>query len=204
MKTFKQLLQQRTSVSRYQAGNPLDASVIEDLIEQAALAPSAYNLQNWRFIAVSSDGQKQALHQAAYQQPQILDAATTIIVIGTLNAHQALPEVLQLSVDAGIMPDNVAQGWVAAATSSHQHDPQVQRDEAIRSASMAAMNLMLAATDMGIDNGAMGGFDAEQLAITFNLSDNDVPVMLITLGKASEQAWSQKVRRPVADLLQQV
>lgn len=105
MKTFKQLLQQRTSVSRYQAGNPLDASVIEDLIEQATLAPSAYNLQNWRFIAVSSDGQKHALHQAAYQQPQILDAATTIIVIGTLNAHQALPEVLQLSVDAGIMPD---------------------------------------------------------------------------------------------------
>lgn len=116
------------------------------LILATPLAPSAYNLQNWRFIAVSSDERKQALHQVAYQQPQILDAAATIIVIGTLNAHQTLPEVLQLSVDAGIMPGDVAQGWVAAATSSHQNAPQAQRDEAIRSASMAAMNLMLAAS----------------------------------------------------------
>lgn len=196
------LLQQRVSTGRYDPDFEIDDQTITELIRQTILTPSAYNLQNWRFIAVKSEEQKQALHQASYQQPQILDAAVTFIVVGQLNAHKQLAAALQPSVDAELMPQTAADGWVAVATQTHEGNPQLQMDEAFRSASLAAMTLMLAAEDMGFATGPMSGFVREQVQQAFNLSEDDIPVMLVTVGKAANKSWSQKKRRPVEKVLE--
>ncbi len=196
------LLQQRVSTGRYDPDFEIDNETITELIRQTTLAPSAYNLQNWRFIAVKSAQQKEALHQASYQQPQVLDAAVTFIVVGQLNAHKQLAVALQPSVEAGLVPQTAADSWVTAATQSHEGNPQLQMDEAFRSASLAAMTLMLAAEDMGFATGPMSGFVREQVQQAFNLSEDDIPVMLITVGKATNKSWGQKKRWPVDKVLE--
>ncbi|WP_261844388.1 nitroreductase family protein [Aliamphritea ceti] len=202
LQSFTALMENRISTGRYQSGQSLDQQSIETLIRLTSLSPSAYNLQNWRFIAVQSAEAKARLQAQAYGQPQIASAAVTFIICGTLNAHRQLHTALQPSVDSGILPAKVQQSWVDAATQTHTDNPQLQRDEAFRSASLAAMTLMLAAESMGLAAGPMSGFDAEGLNKAFQLDTDEVPVMLVTVGYPEKESnRQQKRRKPVADVL---
>jgi nitroreductase len=195
------LIETRTSTTRYQAGRELPAAVIRQLVQLATRAPSAYNLQNWTFIAVHSAAAKARLHAQAYEQRQVLDPSVTFILCGTLAAHRGLAQALQPSLDAGILPQRTLDGWVATASETHAGNPQLQRDEALRSASLAAMTLMLAAQGMGLASGAMSGFDSAGVAGAFGLTADELPVMLVTVGYPDAGNWPQKMRKPLAEVL---
>ncbi len=191
----------RTSVGRYDPEKSLDQKVIENLVRMATTAPSAFNLQNWRFIAVQSAEAKTRLKAVAFGQKPVSDAAVTFIVCGQLEAHRQLFRVLQPSVDRGIISSDMQQTWTDMATASHANNPQHQRDEAIRSASLAAMTLILSAQGMGLASGAIGGFDPGGVSEAFNLGANDLPVLLVTVGFPAEGNWPQKPRKSLEEVL---
>lgn len=195
------LLEARISADKFQASRDLSDDDIGELVRLATLAPSAFNFQNWRFIAVRSPEAKQRLKAVAYGQQKIVDAAVTFIVCGTLQAHLQLQQALAPSVEAGILAPALVDGWVSAAGSAHSANPQLQRDEAMRSASLAAMTLMLAAQGMGLASCPMSGFDAGGVAREFALSADEVPVMLVAVGDADDGNWPRKRRKPLAQVL---
>ena len=137
--SIEYIINSRTSVGRYDREKSLDRPVIEKLVRMATTAPSAFNLQNWRFIAVQSAGAKEQLRALSYGQKPVSDAAVTFIVCGQLEAHRQLYRNLQPAVDRGIITRDLQQTWTDMATNSHEGNPQLQRDEAIRSASLAAI-----------------------------------------------------------------
>lgn len=47
----------------------------------------------------------------------------------------------------------------------------------------------------------MIGFDADAVHREFELSENEVPVMLLSIGPERQGNWAQKPRRPVAEVL---
>lgn len=188
-------------MNRFQPDRPLGDDVIGALVNQATKAPSAYNFQNWRFIAVRSANAKARLKSAAYGQQKVVDASVVFIVCGRLAAHTQLATALRPSVEARIMEQRAADGWVAQAAAAHEGNPALQRDEAIRSASLAAMTLMLAAQGMGLDSCAMGGFDAAQVSRDFHLDATELPVMIVAVGYAQPGNWPQKPRKQLAEVL---
>ncbi len=204
MNSIRTLLEQRTSVNHFDTRRPVDEAQITELVRLATLSPSAYNFQNWKFIAVRDAAAKERLKAAAYGQQKVVDAPVTFIVCGTLNAHRRLAQVLQPSLDAGILNADVVKAWVSMAQGSHEGNPQLQRDEALRSASLAAMTLMLAAQDQGLVTGPMSGFDPAAVAQAFGLTADEVPVMLVTVGYAADGNWAQKPRRAVREVLEVV
>jgi nitroreductase len=195
------LIETRVSTGRYQSDRELSEQDVTELVRLATRAPSAYNMQNWKFIAVTSDVAKARLHTLCYGQQQVLDAPVTFIICGTLAAHEGLSRALQPSVAAGILSQSTLEGWVAAAHASHPGNPQLQRDEALRSASLAAMTLMLAAQGMGLSSGPMSGFDSQGVAREFALAANEVPVILVTVGYPAPGNWPQKPRKPLHEVL---
>ncbi len=199
---IQQAIESRMSVNHFEPNRPLSDDVINALIAQAARAPSAYNMQNWRFLAVRSEQSKSRLQSVAYGQQKVVDASVSFIVCGVLAAHKQLAEALQPSVDASIMTQRMVDGWVAQASSAHEGNPVVQRDEAIRSASLAAMTLMLAAHGMGLGSCAMVGFDAARLSEAFNLGPAELPALIVTVGYPLAGSWPQKPRRPVPQILE--
>ncbi len=199
-----ELLENRSTTGRFQPHRPLPDGVIENLIHLATRAPSAFNLQNWRFIAVESEEAKSRLQAVAYGQQQVKDASVTFIVIGQTEAYPHLFARLQPAVDAGQLPAGVQRGWSDMATGAHENNLQLQRDEAFRSASLAAMVLMLAANETGYASGALSGFDPAAVSAAFGLSPHDVPVLLVTVGYPAEGNWPQKPRRPVREVLERV
>ncbi|WP_426107469.1 nitroreductase family protein [Massilia sp. TSP1-1-2] len=138
----------------------------------------------------------------SFGQQQVADAPVTFIICGTLSAHEGLADALQPSVDAGVMDQTVFDAWLSQARRAHADNPQLQRDEAIRSASLAAMTLMLAAQGMGMSTGSMGGFDALGVSRECGLAPCEIPVMLVTAGYVSDGNWPQKPRKPLHKVLQ--
>lgn len=195
------LIEQRISANRFDTSHDLADADISRLVQLATRAPTAYNLQNWRFIAVRTPGAKARLRAVAQDQAKVQEAAVCFIVCGVLADPEALAERLQPSVDAGFMPAAMAQGWLQAAQQQYA-SAQAVRDEALRSASFGAMTLMHAAQALGLASCAMTGFDAEGVAASFGLASEEVPVMLVTVGRAAPGNWPQKPRRPLDQVLE--
>lgn len=75
-------IKQRSSTNIFDASRGITDERIGELISLATLAPTAFNLQNWRFIAVRTVAEKIRLRKLAYDQAKVSDAAVTFIVCG--------------------------------------------------------------------------------------------------------------------------
>jgi nitroreductase len=202
MSDIANIIKSRISANSYDNERSLSDQQVAELIELATHAPTAFNLQNWKFLAVRSAEAKARLLPLAWGQQKIVDAAVTFIVCGTLNPHETLPSALKPTLDAGIIDQAIYDMWVGAAEGMYKENPQLQRDEAIRSGSLAAMTLMLAAKGQGLVSTPMIGFDQSAVAKEFGLSDLEIPVMLVTVGYPGATNWPQKPRKAVNDVLQ--
>lgn len=196
------LIERRVSANRYDPEHVLTDEEIAALVRLATRAPTAFNLQNWRFIAVRAPEAKEKLRELAYGQGKVADAAVTFIICGSRPDHTTLLERLRPFVDSGFMPAAMAEGWRDSVRAAYGNDPGAARDEAIRSATLGAAMLMVAAEAMGFASGPMVGFDAQAVAREFGLADDEIPVMLLPVGRAAPGNWPQKPRRPLSEVLQ--
>lgn len=197
-----QALEERRTANLYDPSHRIDDAQIQELVRLATKAPTSFNLQNWRFIAVRTPEAKARLRPLAWDQPKITDAAVTFIVCGQLADPAVLPDRLAPSVQAGFMPAAVLDMLHGAAQGLYAGQPQLQRDEAIRSATFGASALMQAAQAMGWGSTPMIGFDAAAVAQAFGLAADEVPALLVAVGAALPANWPQKPRRPVAQVLE--
>ena len=195
-----EIIKHRISANKFDTSKKLTEGEIKELVSYATEAPSAFNIQHWRLVAVTQQEEKERLKAVAYNQQKVADAAVTFIVLGDLRGYEKLGEILQPFVDSGNMPQGMADGWVQT-TAGMYSNPQLARDEAIRGASLAAMTLMLAAEAKGLVSGPMIGFDPEGVKQAFGISDRYVPVMLLTVGYAAEGNWPRKPRLSVDEVL---
>ena len=201
MSTVIDAIRQRTSANNFDPTHVMSREEITELVSLATESPSSFNMQNWRFIAVTSPEAKQRLKAAAFNQPKVGDAAVTFVVVGEVGGHQHLPRLIKPMLDAGAINQAAYDGWIGMANGLYEGKDQFQRDEAIRSASLASMTLMLAATGKGYVSGAMIGFDPAAVSAECGLAANEVPVMLIAVGRPAAGNWPRKVRRSIDEVL---
>ena len=83
----------------------------------------------------------------------------------------------------------------------YENKAQLQRDEAIRSASLAAMTLMFGAVTRGWDTCPMIGFDPDAVSKILELDDSHIPVMLLTLGFRKEDPRPRSSRRAISEVV---
>lgn len=193
-------IRHRVSANRFDPAKPLSRVDIEELVSYATQAPSSFNLQHWRFVAVTEQSDKERLKAVAYGQHKVVDAAVTFVVLGDLEAHTKAAEILGQAVKAGIFDQATADQMIGMAGVMYA-DPAAQRDEAIRSASLAAMTLMLAAEAKGFVSGPMVGFDPQALQQEFQIPERYLPVMLIAIGHSGPGNWPRKPRLLLDEVL---
>ncbi|MDK1388789.1 nitroreductase family protein [Sinorhizobium sp. 8-89] len=191
----------RSAAKYYDPAATLSDDQIRDLAQIGTSAPTSFHLQNWRFIAVRTAEAKARLRPIAWNQPAITDAAVTFIIIGQLADASTVPARLAPVVEAGIMPAHLVPEWEAPARGLYDDQPQRQRDEAVRSATFGAAAIIYAARSLGLGSTPMIGFDDEAVHREFGLADDEIPVMLLTVGPERAGNWPQKPRMPVADVL---
>ena len=197
-------IKHRVSANAFDTTKPLSKAEIEELVSYALEAPSSFNIQHARFIAVVDTVQKEKLKALSWNQQKVADAAVTFIILGDTLAHEKLPELMGRALQAGLIDQGVADWFVSGAAGfySNYSNTQLVRDEVIRSASFAAMNLMLAADAKGLASGPMIGFDSAGVQKAFNIPERYVPVLTLAVGYAKEAGnWPRKPRLTVAETL---
>jgi len=192
----------RSAAKYYDTAARLSDDQIRELVRIGTTAPTSFHLQNWRFIAVRTPEAKARLRPIAWDQPAITEAAVTFIVCGQLVETSVIPERLAPVVEAGIMPPAMVPDWEIPARNLYMAYPQRRRDEAVRTATFGAAAMVYAARSLGLGSTPMIGFDAEAVHREFGLAEDEVPVMLLSIGAERPGNWPQKPRRPVAEVLE--
>src|ERR1700675_1618169 len=100
-----------------------------ELVRLAPFPPTAFHLQNWRFIAVRSPEAKARLRAVAADQPKVTEAAVTFIMVGELAVADVMADRLAGSVAAGFMPVEMGPGWEGAAKNPFFRKPQTPHGE---------------------------------------------------------------------------
>lgn len=192
---FADVLQQRRSIRTYKTDHPISDAELRALFELVRLSPSASNLQHWRFVVIRAPDAKTQLRAAAFGQEQIETSSATIVVIGKLDAHRDAPRIY---ADTS---KQVQQAVLPSIEKFYGDNAPLQRDEAVRSASFAAMSLMLAAQDMGFATGPMIGFDPAAVSELIELDADHIPVMLIVIGRQQGDIRPRSMRLPVSEIV---
>ncbi|OEH92681.1 nitroreductase family protein [Bacillus solimangrovi] len=192
------VINERHAIRVYDPTVKIDRKELNDMIQEAAKAPSAWNLQHWKFFVLDEDEMKKTLLPIAYNQQQVVDASAVIVILGDLEANKNVERVYDEAVQIGIMTEEIKKNIVDQINGAYQ-SPQVAHDSAICNPSLAAMQLMLIAKARGYDTCSMAGYDSEQLVKTFNIPKRYLPVMLLSIGKRAEDAH-KTTRFPVEDI----
>lgn len=193
--TVTEALKLRRSVHSYDTDRDVSDDQLRELLGTATLAPSSFNLNPWRFIVVRSEEGKRALYEASLNQKHILEAPVVLIVLGKIDAHEDVDLFVEDWIEKGYYPDDshlrVVSGRFYGA------NPTIQRDEAIRSTSIMAGMMMLAATERGLGSSAIIGFKPPAVIEHFQIPENHMPVMLMTLGYEKTPPPERVMRLPL-------
>lgn len=179
------VIRERQSIRSYDPSWKISEQEIKEMIGEAVLAPSSSNLQPWRFLVVQDQTQKEKLLPIANGQKQIVEASATIVLLGDLEAYKQADKIYSHAVEAG-MPEEFKNSYLPRIVEFYSKlNPEAARGIALVDGGLVAMQFMLVAKARGYDTVPIGGFSAEQLIKEFNIPAQYVPVMLISVGKAT-------------------
>lgn len=203
MSTFTDLVQARRSAMNFVEGIRIPRKELEEMFALTRLAPSAYNLQHTRYTVISDPALKEEIRTAANGQYKIHSASAVIAVLGDMNAYLQAPDIYAGLKLLGAMSETQYDEQIASIRDAYEGNSAFQRDEAIRNASLSAMQFMLVAKDRGWDTCPMIGFDPVALAAALDLPEHLVPVMLITIGKDNQRKIRPRgYRKPVHEFVE--
>ena len=178
-----QAITERRSVKAFDPQHRISEQEINQLMSLAMLSPTAFNIQNWRFVLVTDPMLRQQIRAASWNQAQVEEASLLIVLTADLNAWAKHPERYWKNA-----PKAASDVLMPMIGQYYQSNDQVQRDEAMRSCGMAATTLMLAAKEMGYDTCPMDGFDFAAVSKLLNLPADHIPSMFVVVGKALKAA----------------
>jgi nitroreductase len=173
----------RRSIKHFDSSHVMSEHEEKELLSLAMLSPTAFNIQNWRFVVVKDTELLKQIQEAAWDQSQITDSSLLIVICADLKAWEKQPERYWLNAPAEF------QDFILPAIDSYYRGKDmVQRDEAFRSCGIAAQTLMLAAKEIGYDSCPMDGFDFDRVAELIRLPEDHVLSMFVAIGKGTQDA----------------
>lgn len=189
-------IQSRRAIKHYDPAHRMTDAEIRQLLEAAMQAPTAFNIQNWRFVTVLDPEVRKQIRAAAWDQAQVTDSSLLIVLCADQEAWKKDPARYWVNA-----PQPVQDFLVPAIGQYYEGRDQVQRDECMRSCGLAGMTLMLAAKAMGYDSCPMDGFDFDAVAKIIKLPEDHVISFMIAIGKGTQPAWPKPGQLPYDEVV---
>jgi nitroreductase len=176
----------RRSIRAYEP-TPIPESELRDLLRLAGRAPSAYNVQPWRFIVVRDEALKTSLADAAYGQPQVLRAPATIVLVSDMeDALERMPEAMHPG-----MPADQRDAGVASFRATFENQTVEEREAWGNAQTNIALGyLLLLAESRGYATSPMLGFDPVKVKSLLELPPHVRITALVTIGYAAEDGFT--------------
>lgn len=160
---FFKILEARRCVRKFKT-DPVPDAVLQKIIAGAQLAPSAGNVQPWKFYIVRQQETKALLARAAFGQQFLAQAPVVIVVV-------AEPEL-----------------------SGAKYGTRGRELYYIQDTAAAVENILLCATAQELSGCWVGAFDEEATSQTLDLPPAQRPVAIIPLGYPAETPRARKLK----------
>ncbi|HHO68987.1 MAG TPA: nitroreductase family protein [Gammaproteobacteria bacterium] len=174
----------RRAVKGYDPDHVMPEAVFRTLMEYVILSPTAFNIQNWRFVRITDPEQRKAIRAVAWDQAQVTDASELLVLCFDNKAWAKQPGRYWRNA-----PQEVQDFLLPALAEYYRDKPQVERDEGMRSCGLAGQTLMLVAKELGYDTCPMDGFDYAAVADIIGLPDDHDIAYMIAVGKGIREPW---------------
>lgn len=186
----------RRAVKWFDPLHKMPEATFRHLMESALLSPTAFNIQNWRFVRITDASQRSAIRAAAWDQAQVTDASEVLVLCFDSKAWNRDPERYWRNA-----PQEV-RGFLLPALAEYYRDkPDIERDEGMRSCGIVAMAIMLLAMDLGYDSCPMDGFDYEAVGRIIDLPPDHQIAFMIAIGKGIKEPWPKPGQLPLEEVL---
>lgn len=193
MNEFLKIVRERRSANKFIENTEIPREDFKDIFTELSLAPSAFNLQHARYYVVEDKELTEKVYEASFKQYKVKTASATIIVTGDKNAYLSADKIYEGSMMLGMLDKTEYQIMINTIKNLYEGwGESFQHDEAIRNASLSAMVFMLLAKDKGWDTCPMIYFNKDKISDLLNIPENEVPVIMITMGKMDKN--SDKIR----------
>jgi nitroreductase len=176
---------------------PVPREDLEQIIEVASLAPSAFNAQPWRFVVVEDAELKAKLAGVAFNQRQV-HSAPAVIVLYT-DIADTLANVHDI-VHPGLGAEQHEQTVKSIVGFLNSKDSADAEAWGAGQGNIALGYLLLAAEGLGYQTSAMAGFDPEGVKKLLGLPANVRVNALVAVGKGAEEGFPHH-RHPVSRLV---
>lgn len=200
---FENIVKSRRSANKFVEGVQIPDKDLEEIFNLTKFAPSAFNLQHAHYVVVKDPDLKEKVYEAASKQYKIHTASAVILVLGRLDAHLDAPRINEGLRELGFFSQQEYDMIVQATIDFYEtRGDSFKHEEAIRNASLSAMQMMLVAKDKGWDTCPMITFDQDEIRELLQVPDNYVPAMLIAIGKEDTSSFRPRgYRKPVAEFV---
>lgn len=181
-------IKQRRSINFFQPDQKLSDEKLRELLEIANLAPSSFNLQPWKVIAVRHPEKKKILKKCAFDQPKVEEASAVLIMVADpKGVEENIDRVLDSWQELGYMKPEMRENNKGMAKNLYgELDSLKRKFFAVKNAALFAMNLMIAAKGLGLETHPMDGFNEESIKKEFGISEDKIIPMLIAVGNLKE------------------
>lgn len=180
MKDAKSLFTERRSINFFDPERILPEGVLKEIVDLAVTAPSAFNLQPWRIIAVQSAEARQKLFDAA-PQPKIKEAPVTLILLADKEGYADDNPEWEAKVAMFGNREQV-DGYRHFTAMIYGSTEARKLKFAESNTGLLAMSLMYAAQVYGIESHPMSGMDFDAIKAAFHVEDRYEVSMLISFG----------------------
>lgn len=200
---FQDVILDRHSIRNFDPSVKIPHDEMVQMIQEATTAPSACNLQAWRFVVVDTDEGKQKLRSyfMKFNLPQINTSSAMVLLFGDTDAYKSYRELWNKAYANKQITKAKLEEVLHTFLPIYEHASKemLTADASIDSA-LAAMQFMLIARGHGYETNPISGYNAENAAATWGLDPNRyVPVMAIAIGRPApdKQDEVSSVRYPV-------
>ncbi|HEX2778746.1 MAG TPA: nitroreductase family protein [Gemmatimonadaceae bacterium] len=176
----------RRSIRLYKP-EPVPREDIERILDTVRLAPSAFNVQPWRFVVVTDPELKARLGVAANGQRQVTGAPAVIVLYTDMqDVLRNAEEIVHPGVPADRRDATIAgfrASWAAKSDAEREHWGAGQGN-------IALGYLLLAAASYGYATSAMLGFDPKKVKDALGLPAHVMIPAMVAIGRADEDGFT--------------
>ncbi len=193
----KTLFSERRLATFFNKDKQIEDQLLNDIINLALEAPSAFNLQPWRIIVVKSEESKKKLFNLSNQQDKVLEAPATLIIIGNKEGYADSNPVWTEMLQSVGGDEKMVNGAKEAAAFLYGSSDERKLKFAESNAGLLSMAIMIAAKEYGVDSHPMSGIDFDGIHKEFGLKEEESAVMTIGLGyyDTTKELYPRRPRR---------
>jgi len=183
--TAEQAAVSRRSVRSY-LPTPVSDEQIEELLRLTGRAPSAFNVQPWRFVVVRDADLKEKLSAAAYGQKQLISAPVVLALYSDM--ENALDNVEEI-VNPALPAEKFAETLAMLRRTFGGMTPESRATWGNAQANIALGYLLLLSKTLGLDTSPMLGFQPDQVKSLLGIPASATITALVALGHGAEEGF---------------